>query len=56
MGARQPLALGIRDDRTLRDTEQRVMRLVEVAVGEVDVVRCDQRQPVTIRQLDKARL
>ena len=32
------------------------MRLVKVAVGEVNVVGRDQRQAVTIRQLDQARL
>ena len=32
------------------------MRLVKLAIGEMDVVRGDQGQPVTIRQLDKARL
>ncbi len=56
MGARQPLALRICHDRALRDAEQRVMRLIEVAVGEINIVGRDQRQPVAIRQLDEARL
>ena len=52
----QPLAVGIGDRRALRDAEQRVMRLVEIAVREMDVVGRDERQAVTIGQLDEARL
>ena len=56
MRARQPLAVGIRHDRALRNTHQRVMRLVKVAVGEIDVVGRDQWQAMTVGQLDQARL
>ena len=56
MRAGQPLAVGIRDHRPLRDAQQRVMRLVKIAIREMDVVGRDQRQAVAIGQLDEARL
>ena len=51
----QPLAFLVGDDRRLGDAEQRVMRLVKLAIGEMGVVGCDERQVVPIGQLDEAR-
>ena len=56
VGARQPLAVRIRHDLALRDAEQRVMRLVKVPVGEIDIVGCDQWHAVTVCQVDQTPL
>ena len=41
------------NDAALRDTQQRVMRLVKIAVGEIGVVGRDQWQIVRIGEIDE---
>ena len=53
---RQPLAVRVGDDAALRDAQQRIMRLVEVAVREIGVVGRDQRHDRAHRRDRPARL
>ena len=53
MFRRQAATIGLADVGALGDAEQRIVRLVERVVGEVDVVGRDQRQLAAIGQLDQ---
>ena len=46
----------IRDDAALRDAHKGVMRLVEIAVGEIGIVCRDERQVMGIGEIDESRL
>ena len=50
----QPFAFLVGDHRGFGNAEQRVMRLVEIAIGKIGVVGRNERQIVTVRQLDQA--
>ena len=52
----QPLAFLVGDNGRLGDAKQRVVRLVKITIGKVGVVGRDEREIVTISQLDEARL
>jgi hypothetical protein len=51
----QPLAIIVGDGAPLRDAHQRIVRLVELAVGKIRVIGGDERQVVRIGEIDEAR-
>ncbi len=53
---REAAAVGRREERALGDAEQRVMRLVVGAGGEIGLVGRDQRQAVPVGEVDQRRL
>ena len=52
----QPLAFLVGDNCCFSDTKQCVVRFVKIAIGKIGVVGRDERQVVTISQLDQTRL
>ncbi len=56
MLGRQALAIVIGDRAALRDAHQRVVRLVEVAVGKIGVVGRDQWQVMGVGEIDETGL